>query len=395
MASTETMMKFGFMSMSLTYFSSLNMIKAMRAVGAANTAVASNPAMLGVLAHMGGGPALAAIAAGSTPGGGAGAALTAGSEGLRMDLELNLWTVGDVSHWLDALALGQYKDAFADAAIDGAFLGELTDDDLRNTLGIEHALHRKKLLSAVTRLRVAEEDRKAAAANIAAGGAGRPGYAGSGSAAAAGFASGGVDNAPPPSRGGTALSRRRSSVSGRGIGAAPSGSSSSGGAGGAGRRTSVLDQVVERTEDAAASRAAARDAGLLQLEELMSWVRHNKGKQVAEALTNLQDGRFDPALVKLTYVTDVGTQYVDALYGPAFHVNKTDDKGNTLLTVAAQNGRQKVAALLIRKGANPNHQNMQGNTALHFSMAYKFHDVSSGSNSVGVVVVKVVVVVLT
>merc|ERR1712216_896264 len=33
MQSTETLMKFGFMSMSMTYFSSLNMIKALRQVG--------------------------------------------------------------------------------------------------------------------------------------------------------------------------------------------------------------------------------------------------------------------------------------------------------------------------------------------------------------------------
>lgn len=53
--------------------------------------------------------------------------------------------MSDVSHWLDSLSLGQYKDAFADAAVDGAFLCELTDEDLRNTLGLEHALHRKKI----------------------------------------------------------------------------------------------------------------------------------------------------------------------------------------------------------------------------------------------------------
>jgi len=74
MASTETMMKFGFMSMSLTYFSSLNMIRAMRKVGAANT-VLSAPALggpgggaAGLLAAMAGGGGgvnpLAALAGG-------------------------------------------------------------------------------------------------------------------------------------------------------------------------------------------------------------------------------------------------------------------------------------------------------------------------------------------
>ena len=33
--------------------------------------------------------------------------------------------------------------------------------------------------------------------------------------------------------------------------------------------------------------------------------------------------------------------------------------------------------MLIRKGANPNHQNAGGNTAMHYAMAYKFHDLAS------------------
>lgn len=41
MQSTETLMKFGFMSMSMTYFSSLNMIRAMRSVGASDTVMAA------------------------------------------------------------------------------------------------------------------------------------------------------------------------------------------------------------------------------------------------------------------------------------------------------------------------------------------------------------------
>ena len=41
MQSTETLMKFGFMSMSMTYFSSLNMIKALRTVSAQDTVMAA------------------------------------------------------------------------------------------------------------------------------------------------------------------------------------------------------------------------------------------------------------------------------------------------------------------------------------------------------------------
>lgn len=63
------------------------------------------------------------------------------------------WSIEEVCKWLTSLRLSQYKETFMDAAIDGIFLFELTDDDLRNTLGIEHALHRKKILTGVRDLK--------------------------------------------------------------------------------------------------------------------------------------------------------------------------------------------------------------------------------------------------
>jgi DNA-binding response OmpR family regulator len=61
MQSTETLMKFGFMSMSLTYFSSLNMIRAMRATGALETILAGK--------NVSGGP-MAMISQAGQPGSG-------------------------------------------------------------------------------------------------------------------------------------------------------------------------------------------------------------------------------------------------------------------------------------------------------------------------------------
>jgi hypothetical protein len=52
-------------------------------------------------------------------------------------LKVSAWSVDDVARWLQTLSLGQYREAFVDAAVDGAFLYDLDDDDLRNTLGIE------------------------------------------------------------------------------------------------------------------------------------------------------------------------------------------------------------------------------------------------------------------
>ncbi len=114
MQSTETLMKFGFMSMSMTYFSSLNMIRAMRSVGATDTVMAA-------LAHNANG-------AGSGAGGGSGGGGD-GDEGRALALEQNeklgaepfrpalkpgqlpgqeplavsAWSVDDVARWLQVI----------------------------------------------------------------------------------------------------------------------------------------------------------------------------------------------------------------------------------------------------------------------------------------------------
>ena len=72
------------------------------------------------------------------------------------DLRVQAWSVTDVTKWLGTLSLGQYRETFKDGAVDGAFLYALTDDDLRNTLGVEHRLHRKKILFSIDELKKAE-----------------------------------------------------------------------------------------------------------------------------------------------------------------------------------------------------------------------------------------------
>jgi hypothetical protein len=37
---------------------------------------------------------------------------------------------------VQTLCLGQYREAFVDAAIDGSFLYDLNEDDLKNSLGM-------------------------------------------------------------------------------------------------------------------------------------------------------------------------------------------------------------------------------------------------------------------
>ena len=53
-------------------------------------------------------------------------------------------------------------------------------------------------------------------------------------------------------------------------------------------------------------------------------------------------------------------------------VDKRDDFGNTALMRAAQNGHFRMAKLCFKFDAEPNVQNHQGNTALHFAIGYKY-----------------------
>ena len=73
----------------------------------------------------------------------------------------------------------------------------------------------------------------------------------------------------------------------------------------------------------------------------------------------------------------MGTVYEQNVAENIFHINKDDEHGNTLLHVAAQNGNLKIGKLLIEKGANPNHQNKQGQTPGHFAVAYQFYEFAS------------------
>ncbi len=158
MQSTETLMKFGFMSMSMTYFSSLNMIKALRTVSAQDTVMA---ALSDVHAQRAVG-----FGSGGSEGGDSSASkahflpdLRPGQLSGQQVLKVSAWSVDDVGKWLTTLSLGQYSEAFIDSAVDGEFLYDLNDDDLKNTLGIEHRLHRKKILNCVHRLKLAEAQR--------------------------------------------------------------------------------------------------------------------------------------------------------------------------------------------------------------------------------------------
>ncbi|RLN51939.1 hypothetical protein BBJ29_002930 [Phytophthora kernoviae] len=66
--------------------------------------------------------------------------------------QLRSWTVDDVGRWLDSLSLPQYKAAFKEGAVDGEFLMELSAEDVAEVLGVSHKLHVRKLLTARNKL---------------------------------------------------------------------------------------------------------------------------------------------------------------------------------------------------------------------------------------------------
>ena len=326
MQSTETLMKFGFMSMSMTYFSSLNMIKALRTVSAQDTVMA---ALADVHSQR------AADGSGGGGGGGGGGGETKGNfvphlkpgqVGGQEAMRVSSWSVEDVSKWLQTIALGQYTEAFIDAAIDGEFLYDLNDDDLKNTLGIEHRLHRKKILNCVHRLKMAEAQKDSRLADL--------------------LRETGSTEPPdiPPDE--------------NPVGDFPDNPFQTG--------DGDVNGVDRRQIDGPS----------ITIDEILSLVRHSKLSLLKEAMDYLPNKPFDKSLVQVPYVPDFGTVYVEGYEKLPFHVNKMDEFGNTMLCLACQNGNIKIAKYLMSKGANPNHQNKQGQTAGHFAIAYKFYDLS-------------------
>lgn len=67
--------------------------------------------------------------------------------------EVRLWSIQEVGYFLTTLGLRQYRKAFEEAAVDGAFLLALDASDCADVLGVEHTLHLKKLFLAIDKLR--------------------------------------------------------------------------------------------------------------------------------------------------------------------------------------------------------------------------------------------------
>ncbi|KAK1929888.1 Sterile alpha and TIR motif-containing protein tir-1 [Phytophthora citrophthora] len=340
MESTETMMKFGFMSMSMTYFSSMNMVRAMRKIGAHHLTLDSAAAV----SQQRWPEHSAAETAKTFAGGSFQPSIPPGGFPGQQPLQVAAWSVSDVGRWLDTLALAQYKRAFADATVDGALLLHLTDDDLRNTLGMEHRLHRKKVLTTVEEMRVRERNQM------------RQLYGDGMSGSTAASVVPEVTTMPSISPVRAPPVTNPNPVA------------------------SVSNPVPTSSAAPPPSSNEAPTGGgrvVVPFSEFCSLVRHGKVKQIREALQDVPERKFDPLTVKTQFVPGTGTIYSDQLEKSVFHVNKGDDNGNSPLLLAAQNNQLKAAQLLLSKGAYPDHQNSHGHTAGHYAMAYSFFDLGA------------------
>lgn len=64
------------------------------------------------------------------------------------------------------------------------------------------------------------------------------------------------------------------------------------------------------------------------------------------------------------------TKRLEDSLNAGFPVDAEDEGGNTLLLTACQNSNRRIVEMLLIRGASVNHQNSQGNTALHFALAF-------------------------
>ena len=231
-----------------------------------------------------------------------------------------------MAKWLQTLALGQYAEAFVDAAIDGEFLYDVNDDDLKNTLGIEHRLHRKKILNCVHRLKVAEAQNNSRL-NL--------------------------------------MLRETGSMDGPSMSAEDT----------SGRPEVSFPGELEKGGPGE-EEWRRPDGPKVPLSELFSYVRNAKLSLLKTSLDYIPTKKFDKSLIQAAYIPETGTVYVEGYEHTTFHINKTDDFGNTLLSMACQNCNMKICKYLIAKGANPNHQNKAGQSPGHFAVAFKSYELA-------------------
>ena len=130
-----------------------------------------------------------------------------------------------------------------------------------------------------------------------------------------------------------------------------------------------------------------QDHGELTLNEEYQLREHQKRQMDVQA----SRGTVTEAEVSLeqVYAAGMSDQDVDDIFSYARHgrvdeierlldkgipVDVRDAYGNTLLTIACQNGNKRVAKCVLRRAANINSRNNKGNTPLHYCYSYGYGD---------------------
>eukprot|EP01041_Mallomonas_annulata_P015357 gene15357-32507_t len=65
---------------------------------------------------------------------------------------------------------------------------------------------------------------------------------------------------------------------------------------------------------------------------------------------------------------------IERLFDRGIPVNVRDTYGNTILTIACQNGNKRIAKAALRRGADINARNFKGNTPLHYCIHYGYRE---------------------
>jgi hypothetical protein len=130
----------------------------------------------------------------------------------------------------------------------------------------------------------------------------------------------------------------------------------------------VLEQAPQKIEESfidvtdrqgmAAQEAEAAQQNKLSddFEQVASWARHSRYRDIENAM-NQPDWMLP--------------------------IDYQDELGNTLLSIAVQNGNKRIAKLCLRRGANVNLPNNTGQTVLHYAYAYGFEDLAEYLKSKG------------
>jgi hypothetical protein len=103
--------------------------------------------------------------------------------------------------------------------------------------------------------------------------------------------------------------------------------------------------------------------------------KHQEQEEEDEAALGLMEGVSEQDVEDIfSYARHGRCNDLERLLDRGIPLNVRDEYGNTLLTIACQNGNKKVAKLVLRRGADINSRNHKGNTPLHYCFQYGYGD---------------------